>query len=232
MSRNRPGLCGGEISMIERFLTSRRSVLAGITAMAGSLTFSRSALGMLDAPSGKPDDFVAGKPDQLAPFPMTQVRLLDGIFKAQAEINQASLDSLATDRLLHSFRVTSGLTSTATPYGGWERPDCELRGHFNGGHYLSAVALAYAGAGNETLRTRGDPMVAELARCQKANGDGYLSAFPRTEFETLKSLGKVWAPFYTLHKIMAGMVDMYIHAGNQQALAVAEGMRSEERRVG
>src|ERR1035441_6286050 len=107
MSRNRPGLCGGEISMIEPFLTSRRSVLAGITAMAGSLTFGRSALGMLDAPSSKPDDFVAGKPDQLAPFPMTQVRLLDGIFKAQAEINQAYLDSLATDRLLHSFRLTT-----------------------------------------------------------------------------------------------------------------------------
>ena len=210
--------------MIEPFLTSRRSVLAGITAMAGSLTFGRSALGMLDAPSSKPDDFVAGKPDQLAPFPMTQVRLLDGIFKAQAEINQAYLDSLATDRLLHSFRVTSGLTSTATPYGGWERPDCELRGQFNGGHYLSAVALAYASAGNDTLRTRGDTMVAELARCQKANGNGYLSAFPEAGFETLAAGGKYWAPFYTYHKIMAGMLDMYVHTGNQQALAVAEGM--------
>ena len=210
--------------MIEPFLTSRRSVLAGITAMAGSLTFGRSALGMLDAPSSKPDDFVAGKPDQLAPFPMTQVRLLDGIFKAQAEINQAYLDSLATDRLLHSFRVTSGLTSTATPYGGWERPDCELRGHFNGGHYLSAVALAYASAGNDTLRKSGDAMVAELARCQKANGNGYLSAFPEAGFETLAAGGKYWAAFYTYHKIMAGMLDMYVHTGNQQALAVAEGM--------
>jgi DUF1680 family protein len=172
----------------------------------------------------KPDDFVGSKSSKLVPFPMTQVRLLDGLFKAQSEINQTYLDSLKPDRLLHSFRVTSGLTSTATLYGGWEKPDCELRGHFNGGHYLSAVALAYASAGNDTLRKNGDTMVAELARCQKANGNGYLSAFPETEFETLAKGGKVWAPFYTLHKIMAGLLDMYARTGNEQALQVAEGM--------
>jgi DUF1680 family protein len=214
--------------MDARFLTTRRSLLAGITAVAGSLTISRSALGMLDAAAARPDDFVSAKPDKLVPFPMTQVRLLDGLFKQQAEINQTYLDSLATDRLLHSFRLTSGIASTATPYGGWENPDCNLRGHFNGGHYLSAVALAYASAGNDTLRTRGDTMVAELARCQKANANGYLSAYPEAQFESLAAgdaeFPKVWAPFYTCHKIMAGMVDMYVHTGNEQALAVAEGM--------
>jgi hypothetical protein len=210
-----------------RSLTSRRSVLAGMTAMAGSLTLGRSALASL---AGKPDDFVAGNSGKLVPFPMTQVRLLDGLFKAQSEINQRYLDSLTTDRLLHSFRVTSGIASTATPYGGWEKPDCALRGHFNGGHYLSAVALAYAGAGNDTLRTRGDAMVAELARCQKANGNGYLSAYPQAQFAALASGsrqwsgGAVWAPFYTLHKIMAGLVDMFVHTGNQQALQTAEGI--------
>ena len=206
------------------FLTTRRSVLAGMTAVAGNLTFSHSALAMLDPADARPDDFVSAKPDKLVPFPMAQVRLLDGLFKQQSEINQAYLDSLATDRLLHSFRLTSGLTSTATPYGGWEKPDCELRGHFNGGHYLSAVALAYASAGNDTLRKRGDIMVAELARCQKANANGYLSAFPEAGFETLAAGGKYWAPFYTYHKIMAGMLDMYVHTGNEQALTVAEGM--------
>jgi DUF1680 family protein len=34
----------------------------------------------------------------------------------------------------------------------------------------------------------------------------------------------VWAPFYTLHKIMAGLVDMYVHTGNEQALETAEGI--------
>jgi hypothetical protein len=168
------------------------------------------------------------KPDKLVPFPMTQVRLLDGIFKAQSEINQRYLDSLTTDRLLHSFRVTAGITSNANPYGGWERPDCTLRGHFNGGHYLSAVALAYASASNDTLRTRGDAMVTELSRCQKANGKGYLSAYPAEQFGLLAAgvteYPRVWAPFYTQHKIMAGLVDMYGHTGNEQALSVADGL--------
>ncbi len=195
-----------------------------MTAVAGNLTLGRTALGMLDTTAGKPDDFIAGKSGRLVPFRMTQVRLLDGLLKEQAEINQKYLDSLNTDRLLHSFRLTSAITSTATPYGGWEKPDCELRGHFNGGHYLSAVALAYASSGNDALRKNGDIMVAELVRCQKANNNGYLSAFPEAEFETLAKGRNVWAPFYTLHKIMAGLVDMYVHTGNEDALAAAEGM--------
>ena len=214
--------------MDARASITRRSVLAGMSAVAGSLAFGRTALGSLGAPNEKSDDFVAAKQDKLVPFPMTQVRLLDGIFKAQAEINQKYLDTLTADRLLHGFRVTSGITSTATPYGGWEKPDCTLRGHSNGGHYLSAVALAYASAGNETLRTRGDAMVAELARCQKANGNGYLSAYPAEQFALLAAgvteYPRVWAPFYTQHKIMAGLVDMYVHTDNEQALSVAEGM--------
>ena len=214
--------------MDTRFKTSRRSVLAGMTAVAGSLTLDRTALGALAAPAPKPDDFITGKFGKLAPFPMTQVRLLPGLLQQQAEINQNYLASLNTDRLLHSFRVTSGLTSTATPYGGWEKPDCSLRGHFNGGHYLSAVALAYASSGNDTLRKSGDAMVAELARCQKANSNGYLSAYPEAQFELLAAgvteYPRVWAPFYTYHKIMAGMLDMYVHTGNEQALTVAEAM--------
>jgi len=216
------------------FQPTRRSVLAGITAVAGSLTLGRSALAsipmsvVLFGTDGH--DYLSARVDKLVPFPITQVRLLDGLFKQQSEINQTYLDSLATDRLLHSFRLTSGLTSTATPYGGWENPDCNLRGHFNGGHYLSAVALAYASAGNDNLRKKGDTMVAELAACQKANGNGYVGAFGAGHFEALAQGARqwsghdVWAPFYTYHKIMAGMLDMHVHTGNQQALTVAEGM--------
>jgi len=209
---------------------TRRTVLAGIAATAGTLTLNRTALGGLVPPT---DDSLSAKSPsstKLQPFPMTQVRLLPGLLREQAEINQTYLDSLATDRLLHSFRVTSGIGSTATPYGGWEKADADLRGHFNGGHYLSAVALAYAGSGNDTLRKNGDTIVAELTRCQKANGNGYLSAYPEAQFEALArgsntwSGGKVWAPFYTLHKIMAGLVDMYVHTGNEQALQTAEGI--------
>ena len=193
---------------------TRREVLAGIvaTAVVARSEFTASV-------PGRGDGFVAGT---LSPFPMTQVKLLPGEVRTAADINQAYLDSLTTDRLLHSFRLTAGITSTATPYGGWEKPDCELRGHFNGGHYLSAGALAYASDTNDTLRKRGDTMVAALAQCQKANSRGYLSAYSPELFQRLVDGKPVWAPFYTLHKIMAGLVDMYVHTGNEQALQVAE----------
>ncbi len=177
---------------MNQFNLTRRTVLTGMAAAAaGSATLNRlNAFAQPPAamrPVLKTDELISGKTAGLVPFPMTEVRLTDSIFKQQAEYNQQYLASLSTDRLLHSFRLTAGITSTATPYGGWEKPDCELRGHFNGGHYLSAVALAYASTGNEDLRKAGDTMVAEMVRCQKANNNGYLSAFPEKEFETLAS---------------------------------------------
>jgi hypothetical protein len=200
---------------------SRRRVLGGIATVATAVAISRLGFGQAEQAGAGARTFVMGR---IEPFSMTQVRLLDGEFKTAAEINQEYLASLSTDRLLHSFRLTSGLTSSAKPYGGWEKPDCELRGHFAGGHYLSAAALAYASAGNDTLRKNGDLMVAELARCQKSNANGYLGAYPEGLFERLAKGEKVWAPFYTLHKIMAGLVDMYVHTGNEQALHVAESL--------
>lgn len=194
--------------------------------------FLKTSLGAgaaaLIAPSGVAHALAASRDGEdsgrIEPFPMSCVRLTHGVFQQQAEINAAYLESLEVDRLLHSFRLTAGLTSMATPYGGWEEPNCELRGHFAGGHYLSAAALAYASTGNVELRRRGDAMVAGMAACQKALGTGYLSAFPENLFEKLAQGKDVWAPFYTCHKIMAGLLDMYVHTGNTEALQVAEGM--------
>jgi DUF1680 family protein len=162
--------------------------------------------------------------DRIQPFPLGAVRLAPGIFRDEAEINARYLDSLAADRLLHTFRITAGVTSSAAPFLGWEDPGCELRGHFAGGHYLSAVALASACSGNTVLKSRGDEIVAGLAACQKKIGSGYLSAFPTELFEHLAQGKPVWAPFYTYHKIMAGLLDMHAHTGNSDALQVAEGM--------
>ncbi len=69
-------------------------------------------------------------PIQARMFDLQQVRLLDGLFKDAQERDRKYLHDLDFDRLLHNFRVTAGLPSTAEPLGGWERPDCELRGHF------------------------------------------------------------------------------------------------------
>jgi uncharacterized protein len=162
---------------------------------------------------------------KVRPFPMKQVRLGQGPYTAAMEADRKYLHSLPADRLLHTFRVNAGIPSSAQAFGGWEAPDCELRGHYAGGHYLSAVALMYASSGDEDLKKNGDAVVAELAKCQTdlKNG-GYLSAFPIEFFDRLRNRDRVWAPFYTVHKIVAGMLDMYVHTGNEQALAVAEKM--------
>lgn len=161
---------------------------------------------------------------QAIPFPMKNVKLQPGAFSAAAEVNRKYLKTLPPDRLLHTFRLTAGIPSSAEPLGEWEKPDCELRGHFTGGHYLSACALAFASSGDEELKRNGDLMVAELANCQTQHKSGYLSAFPQELFDRLRDGVSVWAPFYSIHKIMAGHLDMYTLAGNQQALETVEKM--------
>jgi DUF1680 family protein len=168
---------------------------------------------------------------KVEPFPMTQVRVLAGPFAEVQEWNRAYMHRLSADRLLYNFRQNAGLpTGAAEPLGGWETPadgkrDTELRGHFTG-HFLTASAQLYASTGDREAKAKGDYMVAELAKCQGKLGGGYLSAFPTELFDRLQE-GKQplpWAPFYTIHKIMAGLLDMYLLAGNQQALQVVEGM--------
>ncbi|MGH7523163.1 MAG: beta-L-arabinofuranosidase domain-containing protein, partial [Gemmatimonadales bacterium] len=155
------------------------------------------------------------------PFDLHQVRLLPGPFLDDLNVNRRFLLGLDPDRLMHSFRITAGLPSSAEPYYGWEAPNNELRGHFVG-HYLSGCALMAAQTGNAAVKARNDLLVGELARCQQTNG--YLSAFPEELFDRLKARRGVWAPFYTYHKILAGMLDSYTLGGNAQALDVAKKM--------
>ena len=162
-------------------------------------------------------------PTKVQPFPMTAVRLAPGPFQDAQQWNRGVLHRLPVDRLVHNFRANAGLASSADPLGGWEKPDCELRGHFTG-HFLSACALMYASTGDQNIKAKGDAIVAELAKCQARLAGGYLSAFPLEFFDRLYARKQVWAPFYTIHKIMAGMLDMYQHCGNRQALEVLQGM--------
>jgi len=162
---------------------------------------------------------------KLKAFPLSQVRLRPGIFLDQLESNQSFIESLPNDRLLHTFRLTAGIPSFADPLGGWEHPRGELRGHFAGGHVLSACALLHAATGDDAIKQKGNVLVSELAKCQqKLNADGYLSAYPTSFYDRLREGKRVWAPFYTYHKILAGHLDMYTLCGNEQALATAEKM--------
>jgi DUF1680 family protein len=186
--------------------TQRRGTTQEIPPFQGELVFARADVSA-----------------RVRPFSMDKVRLLDGPCKQSEEWNRGYMDRLNADRLLHNFRINAGLPSSAEPFGGWEEPKCELRGHFTG-HFLSAAALIHASTGDKDMKAKGDLMVAELAKCQEKLGGGYLSAFPREYWDRLDARKQVWAPFYTIHKIMAGMFDMYHLTGNKQALGVLEGM--------
>ncbi len=167
-----------------------------------------------------------GVPMVLKPFDLTEVRLAEGPCLTALEANRRYLHELDADRLLHAFRENAKLPSSAEPLGGWEAPSCEVRGHFVG-HYLSACALMYAATGDEELKAKVVGMVAELAKCQQALGNGYLSAYPESFWDRLEKMQQPpWAPYYTIHKIMAGLFDVYTYCGDAQALDVLKGMAS------
>ncbi|KAL6505342.1 hypothetical protein OROGR_025159 [Orobanche gracilis] len=152
------------------------------------------------------------------------VRLEPGSIHGVAQqTNLEYLLMLDVDKLVWSFRKNAGLETPGEPYAGWEAPDVELRGHFVG-HYLSASAQMWASTHNDSLKGKMSALVSALSACQEKIGTGYLSAFPTELFHRLEALKPVWAPYYTIHKILAGLLDQYTLAGNDQALNMTTSM--------
>lgn len=166
-------------------------------------------------------------PLQAEAFDLRDVRLLPSRFRENMERDSAWMVSMDVDRLLHSFRTNAGVYAgreggymTVKKLGGWESLDCELRGHTTG-HLLSAYGLMYAATGSEVFRLKDDSLVSGLAEVQQALSGGYLSAFPEELIDRNIRGTSVWAPWYTLHKLFAGLIDQYLYADNRQALEVA-----------
>ncbi|MFG2361494.1 beta-L-arabinofuranosidase domain-containing protein [Streptomyces mirabilis] len=205
----------------------RRHFLAVTGTSTAAMTLAAAGGGTAHAStgtntSGAPVAHDANAPVQ--PFPLGSVTLLDSAFRANQQRNSTYLRFVDIDRLLHTFRTNVGLPSNAQPCGGWEGPSVELRGHSTG-HLLSGLALAHAHTGERALRDKGHRLVAALAECQAASpaagfGAGYLSAFPESFFDRLEAGTGVWAPYYTIHKIMAGLVEQHRLTGSGQALDV------------
>ncbi|MBN2611743.1 MAG: glycoside hydrolase family 127 protein [Bacteroidales bacterium] len=166
---------------------------------------------------------------RVLPFNLTDVKLLDGPFKKATELNIKSLLNYEPDRFLAKFRSEAGLKPKAENYHGWE--DETLAGH-SLGHYLSACALMHQTTGDEEFLKRVNYIVDELELCQQADGDGYISAFPKGKYIFTEEVAKgnirsagfdlngIWAPFYTFHKVLAGLRDAYHLCGNAKALEV------------
>jgi DUF1680 family protein len=173
-------------------------------------------------PGGYAPDGTAGR---TAALPLRDVELLDSPFRDNQGRNTAYLLFLDPDRMLRPFRLNYGVPSSAQPCGGWELPTSEVRGHTTG-HLMSALALTYANTGSDEALARGRHLVSELAALQARAHQvgfhpGYLSAFPESFFDLLEEGKYVWSPYYMIHKYLAGLIDQYQLAGDDQALDVA-----------
>ncbi|MEN6306608.1 MAG: beta-L-arabinofuranosidase domain-containing protein [Anaerohalosphaeraceae bacterium] len=179
--------------------------------------------------SAQPKIKVAPKtPIEAYAFNLNDVRLLDGPFKAAMERDAAYLLRLEPDRLLSWFRKDAGLEPKGEVYGGWESQG--VAGHCLG-HYLSACAQMYASSGDVRFKERAAYIVDEMALCQDKNGNGYVAAIPGGKkcFDEIGrgdvrsqgfDLNGLWVPWYTIHKEMAGLRDVYLLCDNAKALEV------------
>ena len=196
------------------------AIVAGLLLMGSFKAFSQNA-----------DALAIGNHAQCQPFLMNQVHLLPSRFQENMKRDSAWMMSIPVNSLLQSFRNTSGAFSsreggymTVKKLGGWESLDCDLRGHITG-HLLSAYATLYAQTGSQAVKMKADSIVNGLAEVQQAYGrGGYLSAFAEGLIDRNIQGKSVWAPFYTLHKIVQGLIDQYQMMGNEKALEMAKGM--------
>lgn len=164
------------------------------------------------------------------------------------------LKLLDPDRMLYNFRKTFGVDPKCEPPGGWEEPDGLLRGHSTGHflsalalaysatgeavykekmdymvHSLRSLQLMCKGKASDFV-TLGDKDNAgeEIWNTDPSCwGEGFLSAYSPDQFALLEKFTKykeIWAPYYTLHKIVAGLIDCYMRGGNEEALECAKGI--------
>jgi DUF1680 family protein len=167
---------------------------------------------------------------RLSGFRTSAVRLLPGPFLNAQRLNERYLLQLEPDRLLHNFRMNAGLLPKAPVYGGWEsqEPWVEIRCHGHTlGHYLSACSATFAATSDQRFKDRVDYIVSELRECQNAGGTGLVCAFPDGATQLENCLGArpfVGVPWYTMHKIFAGLRDAFVNVGNRDALLALSGL--------
>lgn len=155
----------------------------------------------------------------LKDIPMNEVEILDGYEKNAFSLEVKYLKKLDADKLLRGFCDIAGVESEAQKYGGWETS--AIQGHTLG-HYLTAVSQGYKTSGDKELKAVADHIVDVLSLCQNSES-GYLSAIPESHYIQLESgnTSGTWVPWYTMHKVMAGLINAYKFTENKKALKVA-----------
>lgn len=163
------------------------------------------------------------------------------------------LKLLDSERMLYNFYQTYGQEEKlegVEPLSGWENPKGLLRGHSTG-NYLSALTLAYLITEDGEMKERLDGAVHTLHGLQQLSqgnpqqfktqgvdqtlwsgdyttwGEGYLGAYPPDPFallEQYRPYGQIWAPYYTMGKLLEGLLDAYAYTENEEALECAKGL--------
>ncbi len=205
------------------------------------------------------------------PLPLTNVQITGhNRLTNNRDLDIKTILSWDVSQQLYNYRDTYGLpTEGYTEADGWDSPTTKLKGH-GSGHYMSALAFAYASAEDKTqkaeLLKRIERMVNELRMCQertfvwdstlnryweardyapeeelkqmkgtwaafneykkdyKHYGYGYLNAIPAAHpalieyYRAYNNEDWVWAPYYTIHKQLAGLIDI-ANVMNQSATA-------------
>ncbi|MBO3740164.1 beta-L-arabinofuranosidase domain-containing protein [Actinoplanes flavus] len=192
---------------------TRRSLLgAALGGAVVATTGTGSPAAAAELPPARADLGVSAYP-----FPLGQVRLTAGRLMDNQTRTLNYLRFIDVDRLLYVFRANHGQsTGGAAANGGWDAPTFPFRSHVQG-HFLTAWAQAYAILGDTVCRDKANYMVAELAKCQAANG--YLSGFPEADITAVenRTLTNGNVPYYCIHKTMAGLLDVWRYVGNTQA---------------
>lgn len=172
------------------------------------------------------------KKAQLKNFNLSDVRLLVGPFYDAQQADLKYMLSLDPDRLLAPYLREAGIEPLAANYPNWE--DTGLDGH-TAGHYLSALSFMYASTGNQEVHSRIEYMIGWIDSCRERNGNGYVAGIPggkelwqeisKGDIEAKNfSLNGKWVPLYNIHKLFAGLRDVYLNTGDTLAKGILVGL--------
>lgn len=153
---------------------------------------------------------------QVRDFPYGTVKIKDQYKSHAFDLELSYLYSLDPDKLMVGFLETSGLVPEKERYHGWE--ETEIQGHTLG-HYMTAVAQAYGYTGNQELLERLTYIITALEKCQRE--DGFLFASQEEIFDRVENKRPAWVPWYTMHKILSGLISVYRYTGDETAKKVA-----------
>ena len=140
------------------------------------------------------------------PLPLSDVKITgDNRLTNNRDLDIRTILSWDITQQLYNYRDTYGLpTEGYTVADGWDSPTTKLKGH-GSGHYMSALAFAYASAEDESqkaeLHKRIERMVNELRMCQErtfvwdSTLNRYWEARDYAPEEELKQMKGTWAAF-------------------------------------